>query len=93
MFRELAKLDPARRVPAPPDRIVERCLPPWPTTSPAGSTAAARPATIWFRSPASVWSIPSSRYDVDTGSDFISFAVPTIMGEIAPALPRQQLVG
>ena len=34
-----------------------------------------------------------NRFDTDNGAEFLAFAVPTIMGEVRPALPRSRMVG
>jgi len=82
MFRELGKTDPdsedfrRRR-----DRIIERCLPladhiarrfEGRGESRDDLTQVARVGLV----------NAVKRYDVETGSDFVSFAVPTIMGEV-----------
>jgi RNA polymerase sigma-B factor len=82
MFRELAKLEPdSPEFRHHRDRIVERCLP-------LADHIARRfdgrgEAHDDLVQVARVGLVNAViRYDVDTGSDFVSFAVPTIMGEV-----------
>ena len=82
MFRELAELDPG--TPAfrrHRDRIVERCLPL--ADHIARRFAGRGEPREDLLQVARVGLVNAViRYDVDTGSDFVSFAVPTIMGEV-----------
>ncbi len=82
MFRELAKLEPdSPEFRTQRDRIVERCLP-------LADHIARRfdgrgEAHDDLVQVARVGLVNAViRYDVETGSDFVSFAVPTIMGEV-----------
>lgn len=82
MFRQLAKMEPdSPEFRRHRDRIVERCLP-------LASHIARRfegrgEARDDLVQVARVGLVNAViRYDVDTGSDFLSFAVPTIMGEV-----------
>jgi RNA polymerase sigma-B factor len=82
MFRELAKLEPDspefRRY---RDRIVERCLPLADHIARRfDGRGEARDDLVQVARVGLVNAV--IRYDVDTGSDFVSFAVPTIMGEV-----------
>jgi RNA polymerase sigma-B factor len=82
MFRELAELEPdspefrRRR-----DRIVQRCLPLADHIARRFSgRGEARDDLVQVARVGLINAV--IRYDVDTGSDFVSFAVPTIMGEV-----------
>ena len=82
MFRELGKADPdSEEFRRRRDRIIERCLPladhiarrfEGRGESRDDLTQVARVGLV----------NAVKRYDVETGSDFVSFAVPTIMGEV-----------
>ena len=82
MFRELAKYD----VDSPDfrerrDRIVQRCLPLADHIARRfDGRGEARDDLVQVARLGLVNAV--IRYDVDTGSDFVSFAVPTIMGEV-----------
>lgn len=82
MFRELAKYD----VDSPDfrkrrDRIVQRCLPLADHIARRfDGRGEARDDLVQVARLGLVNAV--NRYDVDTGSDFVSFAVPTIMGEV-----------
>ena len=82
MFRELAKYD----VDSPDfrerrDRIVQRCLPLADHIAQRfGGRGEARDDLLQVARLGLVNAV--IRYDVDTGSDFVPFAVPTIMGEV-----------
>ncbi|MBU3750989.1 MAG: RNA polymerase sigma factor SigF [Mycobacterium sp.] len=82
MFRELAQLDPG--TPAfrrHRDRIVERCLPLADHIARRfDGRGEPREDLVQVARVGLVNAV--IRYDVDTGSDFVSFAVPTIMGEV-----------
>ena len=52
----------------------------WPTTSPADSTDEPRDDLVQVARVGLVNAV--IRFDVNAGSDFVSFAVPTIMGEV-----------
>jgi RNA polymerase sigma-B factor len=82
MFRELAKLEaesPEFR--RHRDRIVERCLPLADHIARRfDGRGEARDDLVQVARVGLVNAV--IRYDVDTGSDFVSFAVPTIMGEV-----------
>ena len=82
MFRELAKLEPGS--PAfrqHRDGIVERCLPLADHIARRfEGRGEARDDLVQVARVGLVNAV--NRYDVDTGSDFVSFAVPTIMGEV-----------
>ena len=82
MFRELAEFEPdspefhRRR-----DRIVQRCLPLADHIARRFSgRGEARDDLVQVARVGLINAV--IRYDVDTGSDFVSFAVPTIMGEV-----------
>ena len=82
MFRQLSKLEPdSPEFRRHRDRIVERCLP-------LASHIARRfegrgePRDDLVQVARVGLVNAVIRYDVDTGSDFLSFAVPTIMGEV-----------
>lgn len=82
MFRELRKLEPEspafRRC---RDRIVERCLPLADHIARRfNGRGESRDDLVQVARVGLVNAV--IRYDVDTGSDFVSFAVPTIMGEV-----------
>lgn len=82
MFRELAKCEPES--PAfrkQRDRIVERCLPLADHIARRfDGRGEARDDLVQVARVGLVNAV--IRYDVETGSDFVSFAVPTIMGEV-----------
>jgi RNA polymerase sigma-B factor len=82
MFRELAKLEPeSPEFRRHRDRIVERCLPLADHIARRfDGRGEARDDLIQVARVGLVNAV--IRYDVDTGSDFVSFAVPTIMGEV-----------
>jgi len=82
MFRELAKLEPdAPEFRRQRDRIVERCLPL--ADHIARRFAGRGEPRDDLVQVARVGLVNAViRYDVDTGSDFVCFAVPTIMGEV-----------
>ena len=82
MFRELAKLDPdSAEFQRKRDRIVERCLP-------LADHIARRfdgrgePRDDLIQVARVGLMNAVNRFDVEAGSDFVSFAVPTIMGEV-----------
>ena len=82
MFRELAKLDPdSPEFQRHRDRIVQRCLP-------LADHIARRfdgrgePRDDLVQVARVGLGNAVIRFDVETGSDFVSFAVPTIMGEV-----------
>ena len=82
MFRELATLEPDtvsfRRH---RDRIVERCMPRADHIARRfGGRGESRDDLVQVARVGLVNAV--IRYDVETGSDFVSFAVPTIMGEV-----------
>jgi RNA polymerase sigma-B factor len=82
MFRKLAKLEPDsaefRRC---RDRIVEKCLPLADHIARRfNGRGEARDDLVQVARVGLINAV--IRYDVDTGSDFVSFAVPTIMGEV-----------
>jgi RNA polymerase sigma-B factor len=82
MFRELSKLEPdSPEFRRHRDRIVERCLPLADHIARRfDGRGEARDDLIQVARVGLVNAV--IRYDVDTGSDFVSFAVPTIMGEV-----------
>ena len=82
MFRELAKLEPdSPEFRRHRDRIVERCLPLADHIARRfDGRGEARDDLVQVARVGLVNAV--IRYDVDTGSDFVSFAVPTIMGEV-----------
>jgi RNA polymerase sigma-B factor len=82
MFRDLAKLEPdSPEFRRHRDRIVERCLPLADHIARRfDGRGEARDDLIQVARVGLVNAV--IRYDVDTGSDFVSFAVPTIMGEV-----------
>ncbi len=82
MFRELAKLEPdSPEFRRHRDRIVERCLPLADHIARRfDGRGEARDDLVQVARLGLVNAV--IRYDVDTGSDFVSFAVPTIMGEV-----------
>jgi len=82
MFRELAKLEPdAPQFRRHRDRIVERCMPLADHIARRfEGRGEARDDLVQVARVGLVNAV--IRYDVDTGSDFVSFAVPTIMGEV-----------
>jgi len=82
MFRELAKLKPeSPEFRRHRDRIVERCLPLADHIARRfDGRGEARDDLVQVARVGLVNAV--IRYDVDTGSDFVSFAVPTIMGEV-----------
>ncbi|WP_445169158.1 RNA polymerase sigma factor SigF [Mycolicibacterium sp. Dal123E01] len=82
MFRELAKLDPdSPKHQRHRDRIVERCLPLADHIARRfDGRGEPRDDLVQVARVGLVNAV--IRYDVETGSDFVSFAVPTIMGEV-----------
>ncbi len=82
MFRELAKLDPeSPQFQRHRDRIVERCLPLADHIARRfDGRGEPRDDLVQVARVGLVNAV--IRYDVETGSDFVSFAVPTIMGEV-----------
>lgn len=82
MFRELSKLEPdSPKFRRHRDRIVERCLPLADHIARRfDGRGEARDDLVQVARVGLVNAV--IRYDVDTGSDFVSFAVPTIMGEV-----------
>nr|WP_102142840.1 RNA polymerase sigma factor SigF [Mycobacterium sp. QGD 101] len=82
MFRELQKLDDASpKFMAQRDRIVERCLPLADHIARRfDGRGEARDDLVQVARVGLVNAV--IRFDVDAGSDFVSFAVPTIMGEV-----------
>lgn len=82
MFRDLAKLEPdSPEFRRHRDRIVERCLPLADHIARRfDGRGEARDDLVQVARVGLVNAV--IRYDVDTGSDFVSFAVPTIMGEV-----------
>ena len=82
MFRELAAFAPdSREFRAQRDRIVERCLPLADHIARRfEGRGESREDLVGVARVGLVNAV--IRYDVGTGSDFVSFAVPTIMGEV-----------
>lgn len=82
MFRELAKLDPeSPQFQRQRDRIAERCLPLADHIARRfDGRGEPRDDLVQVARVGLVNAV--IRYDVETGSDFVSFAVPTIMGEV-----------
>ncbi|HTY27358.1 MAG TPA: RNA polymerase sigma factor SigF [Mycobacterium sp.] len=82
MFRELAKLEPdSAEFQRHRDRIVERCLPLADHIARRfDGRGEPRDDLVQVARVGLVNAV--IRYDVETGSDFVSFAVPTIMGEV-----------
>ncbi|TXI37884.1 MAG: SigB/SigF/SigG family RNA polymerase sigma factor, partial [Mycobacterium sp.] len=82
MFRRLAALDPdSEQFRRARDRIVERCLPLADHIARRfEGRGEPRDDLIQVARVGLVNAV--IRYDVETGSDFVSFAVPTIMGEV-----------
>jgi RNA polymerase sigma-B factor len=82
MFRELAKLDPdSAEHQRHQDSIVERCLPLADHIARRfDGRGEPRDDLVQVARVGLVNAV--IRYDVETGSDFVSFAVPTIMGEV-----------
>lgn len=82
MFRELARLEPdSTDFRRHRDRIVERCLPLADHIARRfDGRGEARDDLVQVARVGLVNAV--IRYDVGTGSDFVSFAVPTIMGEV-----------
>lgn len=82
MFRELRKSEPdSPDFRKQRDRIVERCLPLADHIARRfDGRGEARDDLVQVARVGLVNAV--IRYDVDTGSDFVSFAVPTIMGEV-----------
>ncbi|AQT81272.1 RNA polymerase subunit sigma [Mycolicibacterium litorale] len=82
MFRELAKLDPdSAEFQRKRDRIVERCLPLADHIARRfDGRGEPRDDLVQVARVGLVNAV--IRFDVETGSDFVSFAVPTIMGEV-----------
>jgi len=82
MYRELAKLEPdSPEFKRHRDRIVERCLPLADHIARRfGGRGEAAEDLVQVARVGLVNAV--IRYDVETGSEFVSFAVPTIMGEV-----------
>ena len=82
MFRELAKLEPeSPQFQRHRDRIVERCLPLADHIARRfDGRGEPRDDLVQVARVGLVNAV--IRFDVETGSDFVSFAVPTIMGEV-----------
>ena len=81
MFAHLATLEPGTsEFVGQRDAIIKRCLP-WRITSPAASPTVASPSTISSGGARGAGQ-PVNRFDVQAGPDFLSFAVPTMMGEV-----------
>ncbi|WP_252394804.1 RNA polymerase sigma factor SigF [Candidatus Mycolicibacterium alkanivorans] len=82
MFRELAKLEPdSPEFQRHRDRIVERCLPLADHIARRfDGRGEPRDDLVQVARVGLVNAV--IRFDVETGSDFVSFAVPTIMGEV-----------
>lgn len=82
MFRDLATIDPdSDAFTRSRARIIERCLPLADHVARRfEGRGEARDDLIQVARVGLVNAV--NRYDVDTGSDFVSFAVPTIMGEV-----------
>lgn len=82
MFRELAKLEPeSAQFQRHRDRIVERCLPLADHIARRfDGRGEPRDDLVQVARVGLVNAV--IRFDVETGSDFVSFAVPTIMGEV-----------
>ena len=82
MFRELAKLEPdSPEFRRHRDRIVQRCLPLADHIAHRfDGRGETRDDLVQVARVGLVNAV--IRYDVDTGSDFVAFAVPTIMGEV-----------
>ena len=82
MFRALADLDPdSPEFRRGRDRIVERCLPLADHIARRfQGRGESRDDLVQVARVGLVNAV--NRYDVTTGSDFVSFAVPTIMGEV-----------
>lgn len=82
MFRELAKLDPdSPEFQRHRDRIVQRCLPLADHIARRfDGRGEPRDDLVQVARVGLVNAV--IRFDVETGSDFVSFAVPTIMGEV-----------
>lgn len=82
LFRELATLEPdSASFRRHRDRIVERCMPLADHIARRfGGRGESREDLVQVARVGLVNAV--IRYDVETGSDFVSFAVPTIMGEV-----------